>query len=98
MSFAKELNTVANNVMVQKQEEIVRRAQAIYDNFKPTLKHYASRGNYQTDYIMPLSESCKKDRLDVLLALRKIFIDEGFKVRFDAKNNGMVVSWENVNE
>ena len=99
MSLAKELNTVANNVTIQKHEEICQRARAIYENFKPTMKHYASRGYYDTNYMMPPSEARKENRVDVLAALKAIFIAEGFQVHsFDTATNSFVVSWENVGE
>ena len=78
MNFAEEMNVLAKNTNLEKQKEAYERAQAIYEGFKSSIEHFARLGYYQTSYTMPLSETCKKDREDVFIALKNLFIDKGF--------------------
>lgn len=97
MNFAEEMNVLAKNTNLEKQKEAYERAQAIYEGFKSSIEHFARLGYYQTSYTMPLSETCKKDREDVFIALKNLFIDKGFDVHsFNARTFSFVISWANA--
>ena len=94
MNFAEEMNALAKNTNLEKQKKVYEQAQAIYEGFKSSIKHFARLGYYQTSYTMPLSETCKNNREDVFIALKNIFIDQGFDVHsFNTRNFSFVVSW-----
>jgi len=97
MNFAEEMNILAIQTKLIKQQEMYQRAQSFYENFKPSIKHFASLGCYQATYTMPVSEICKKDRADVFIALKNLFINEGFQIHaFNTCNFSCVVSWANA--
>ena len=90
MNFAEEMNVLAKNTNLEKQKEA-------YEGFKSSIEHFARLGYYQTSYTMPLSETCKKDREDVFIALKNLFIDKGFDVHsFNARTFSFVISWANA--
>ncbi len=97
MNFAEEMNALAKNTNLEKQKKVYEQAQAIYEGFKSSIKHFARLGYYQTDFTMSPSETCKKDREDVFIALKNILIDQGFDVHsFNRRTFSFVISWANA--
>jgi hypothetical protein len=94
MNFAEGMNILAKNTNLKKQKEAYERAQSIFENFKPSIKHFANLGYYQTTFTMSPSETCKEDREDILIALKNIFRNEGFDIQScNYRKFSFVVSW-----
>jgi hypothetical protein len=97
MNFAEEMNALAKNTNLEKRKEVYERAQALYEGFKSSIEHFARLGYYKTSYTMSPVEARKKDREDVLIALKNILIDKGFDVHsFNGRTFSFVVSWANA--
>lgn len=97
MNFAEEMNALAKNTNLEKQKEVYQRAQALYEGFKSSIKHFARLGYYQTDFTMSSVETRKKDSEDVFTALKNLLIDQGFDVHsFNRRTFSFVVSWANA--
>ena len=95
MNFAEGMNILATNTNLEKKKERLQRAQALYEDFKPSIKHFARLGYYQTTFTMPPSETRKEDIEELCFALKTIFLNEGFDVHsFNTRHYSFIVSWK----
>lgn len=96
MSFAKEMNALASDVRSRCKAEAKTKAQKIFEDYKSSIKHFASLGQMSTAITVP-NEYKGENRDAIAIALREVLIENGFKVA-NIDRDRYQISWAVVDE
>lgn len=96
MSFAKEMNTLASDVRLRRKTEAKTKAQKIFDDYKSSIEHFAKLGQMSTAITIPY-EYKGAERDAIAIALREVFIENGFKFAVIERDRYQI-SWAEVDE